>query len=42
MARSGDPRPGPPSSQKLDQSKFTAKSCYTTQDLDLLRKEISC
>ena len=38
----GNPWPGPPSSQKLDQSKFIAKLCYTTQDLDLLRKEISC
>ena len=38
----GDPRPGPPLSQKPDQSKFIAKSSYTTQDLDLLRQEISC
>ena len=28
--------------QKLDHSKFIAKSSYTAQDLDLLRKEISC
>ena len=41
-ARSGDPRPGPSSLQKPDHSKFIAKSSYTTQDLDLLCKEISC
>ena len=38
----GDPQPSPPSSQKPDHSKFIAKLCYTTQDLDLLCKEISC
>ena len=38
----GNPRPGPPSSQKPDHSKFIAKSSYTTQDLNLLCKEISC
>ena len=38
----GDPRPGPSLFQKPDHPKFTAKSSYTTQDLDLLHKEISC
>ena len=41
-AGSGDPRSGPLSSQKPDQTKFIAKSCYTINDLELLRKEISC
>ena len=38
----GDPRPGPSLHQKPDHLKFTAKSSYTAQDLDLLHKEISC
>ena len=38
----GDPQPGPLLLQKPDHSKFIAKSSYTAQDLDLLRKEISC
>ena len=38
----GDPWPGPPSSLKLDHSKFTTKLCYTTHNLDLLQKELSC
>ena len=41
-ARLGDPRPSPPSSLKPDHSKFIAKSCYTTHNLDLLQKELSC
>ena len=41
-AGSGDPRPRPRLLQKLDHLKFTAKSSYTAQDLDLLCKEISC
>ena len=39
---SGDPRPGPSSHQKPDHPKFTAKSSYTAQDLDLLCEEIAC
>ena len=38
----GDPWPSPSLHQKPDHLKFTAKSSYTSQDLDLLRKEISC
>ena len=38
----GDPWHGPALLQKPHHSKFTAKSSYTAQDLDLLRKEISC
>ena len=38
----GDPWPGPLLLQKPDHLKFTAKSSYTAQDLDLLRKEILC
>ena len=38
----GDPQPGPSLHQKPDHLKFTAKPSYTAQDLDLLRKEISC
>ena len=41
-ARSGDPRPGPPTSLKLDHAKFIAKLSYTSQDLDLLQRELSC
>ena len=41
-AGSGDPWPSPSLHQKSDHLKFTAKSSYTAQDLDLLRKEISC
>ena len=41
-ARLGDPRPGPSTSSKPDHGKFVAKSCYTSEDLDLLRKEILC
>ena len=41
-ARLGDPWPGPSLLQKPDHSKFIAKSSYKVQDLDLLRKEISC
>ena len=39
---SGDPWPGPLQSSKLDNAKFVAKSQYTSQDLDLLLKELSC
>ena len=39
---SGDPRPGPSSDQKPDHLKFTAKSSYMAQDLDLLHEEIAC
>ena len=38
----GDPRPGPSLHQKPDHLKFTAKSSYTAQHLDLLREEIAC
>ena len=41
-AGSGNAWPGPSLHQKPDHLKFTAKSSYTVQDLDLLRKEISC
>ena len=39
---SGDPWPRPLQSSKLDHAKFVAKSQYTSQDLDLLLKELSC
>ena len=39
-SRWGDPRPGP--SQGKDHAKFIAKSCYTTQGLNLLLQELSC
>ena len=29
-------------SLKLDHAKFIAKSCYMSQDLDFVRKELSC
>ena len=38
----GNPRPSPSLLKKSDHSKFIAKSSYTTQDLDLLCKEILC
>ena len=38
----GNPQPSPPRSSKLDHAKFVTKSCYTSKDLDLLLKELSC
>ena len=38
----GDPWPDPSTTLKPDHAKFTAKSFYMNQDLDLLHKEISC
>ena len=38
----GDPRPDPSMTLKPDHAKFTAKSFYMNQDLDLLCKDISC